>query len=143
MKKDVMIRIKSTQTVDGQKDVIEVLTAGSFYKRNSNYYIMYDETEATGFDGAKTLLRYEPKQNRVTMSRTGENGSQLIIEKGRRHQCNYNTGYGDLTIGVLGSSLKSELTENGGQISFCYSLDINTALTSENAVDIYVAEDEF
>lgn len=140
MKKDVLIKIKGVQNTDGDRDVVEVLTTGSFYRRENNYYIIYDESEATGFNGAKTVLRYEPTAKRVTMSRTGSVQSRLVIEKGRRHQCNYDTGYGSMMIGVLGNSLQSDLSDIGGSISFGYSLDINTALTSENTVDILVAE---
>ncbi|MEG0540707.1 MAG: DUF1934 domain-containing protein [Angelakisella sp.] len=141
MKKDVLIKIKGTQVADGDKDVVELLTTGSFCRRNKSYYIIYDESEATGFQGAKTILRYEPAECRVTMSRTGSTNSRLVIEQGRRHQCSYDTGYGSLMVGVLGSSLKSDLSDEGGSISFKYSLDINTALTSENTVDILVAEE--
>ncbi|MEG1686782.1 MAG: DUF1934 domain-containing protein [Angelakisella sp.] len=139
MKKDVMIRIKGVQTVDGDRDVVELLTTGSFVRREKDYFIIYDESEATGFDGAKTVLRFEPEQRRVTMSRTGTSRSRLVIEKGRRHQCSYATDYGSMTIGVLGSAIKSDLSDEGGSISFGYSLDINTALTSENTVDILIA----
>lgn len=141
MKKDVLIKIKGTQMADGDRDVVEVLTTGSFCRRDKSYFIIYDESEATGFVGAKTVLKYDPEQSRVTMSRTGSVSSRLVIEKGRRHQCNYDTGYGSMTIGVSGHSLISDLSDVGGSISFGYSLDLNTALTSENTVDILVAEE--
>ena len=73
------------------------------------------------------------------MSRHGSVESQLIVEKGRRHQCNYETGYGSMTIGVSGDEIRSTLTDEGGNIFFRYSLDLNTALTSENQVDIIVS----
>lgn len=141
MKKDVMIKIKGVQIFDGDRDVVEVMTTGSFYRRDQSFYIIYDESEATGFQGAKTILRYEAAASRVTMSRTGTHNSRLIIEKGRRHQCSYDTGEGFMTIGVLGSTLKSTLGDEGGNIFFGYSLDINAALTSENTVDIQVNAD--
>lgn len=141
MKKDVLIKIKGTQIADGDRDVVEVLTTGSFYRRDNNYFIIYDESEATGFNGAKTVLKVDADNGRVTMSRTGAVKSRLVIEKGKRHQCSYDTGYGSLTVGVLGSALRSSLSDVGGSISFGYSLDINTALTSENRVDILVAEE--
>ncbi|MEG2074271.1 MAG: DUF1934 domain-containing protein [Angelakisella sp.] len=142
MKKDVLIKIKGTQIAAGDKDVVELLTTGSFCRRDKSYYITYDESEATGFNGARTELRYEPAESRVTMSRSGTTNSRLVIEQGRRHQCSYDTGYGNLMVGVLGNSLKSDLSDEGGSISFGYSLDINTALTSENTVDILIAEEE-
>lgn len=139
MKKDVMITIKGIQRSDGDKDVVELFTMGRFYRKNGSYYISYDESEATGFEGAKTTLKVE-QDNRVTMFRSGSMRSQLIIERGVRHQCNYDTGYGSFTIGVLGDKIVSSLTDEGGDIEFQYSLDVNTSLASENEVHINVKQ---
>ncbi len=139
MKKDVLITIKGIQRADGDNDVVELFTMGRFYRRNGSYYISYDESEATGYEGSKTTLRVDENQ-RVTMSRSGSLRSQLIIERGVRHQCNYDTGHGSFTIGVLGDSIVSSLTDQGGDIEFKYSLDVNASLTSENEVYINVKE---
>ena len=53
MKKDVLITIKGTQKVGGESDVIEMMTTGRFYRKNKLYYISYEETEATGYEGCK------------------------------------------------------------------------------------------
>lgn len=91
MKKDVIITIKGTQFADDEQDSVELTTVGLLYRRGNAYYICYNESEATGFDGAKTTLKVEGDR-RVTMRRTGDNmRSQLIIEKGQRHQCFYDT----------------------------------------------------
>ena len=139
MKKDVMITIKGIQRSDGENDVVELFTMGRFYRKNGSYYISYDESEATGFEGAKTTLKVE-QNDRVTMFRSGSMRSQLIIERGVRHQCNYDTGYGSITIGVLGDKIESSLTDEGGDIAFQYSLDVNTSLASENEVYINVKQ---
>ena len=139
MKKDVLIKITGIQKADGDSDRVELLTTGSYYKKNDSYFILYDESEATGFDGSHTILKYDEAQRRVTMTRSGATRSQLIIEEGRRHQCNYDTGYGSLIIGVSCDRLTSHLTEEGGEIAFGYSLDINAALTSVNQVHVQVA----
>ncbi len=139
MKKDVMITIRGIQRSDGDNDVVELFTTGRFYRKNGSYYISYDESEATGYEGAKTTLRVE-QDNRVTMSRSGSMRSQLIIERGVRHQCNYDTGYGNFTIGVSGDKIVSSLTDEGGNIEFKYSLDVNASLASENEVYINVKE---
>lgn len=137
VKKDVLIKIRGVYIVDGSRDVVELMTMGRFYRKNGNYYISYDESEATGFKDTKTTLKVE-RDDRVTMLRSGAARSQLIIERGVRHQCLYGTGAGDLTIGVSGDEIISNLTEDGGELEFKYSLDINTSLTSENEVYISV-----
>ena len=42
MKKDVMIFIKGTQEVDGEKDTIELATKGRYYKRRDVLYLSYE-----------------------------------------------------------------------------------------------------
>ncbi len=138
MKKDVLISIKGIQTQDGEEDVVELLTTGSFYRRGENYYIAYDESEATGFEGARTTVKLEEQDARVTMKRSGSISSQLIIESGIRHQCNYDTGYGNIIIGVLGDHIRTTLTDEGGKLEFGYSLDVNASLASEHTVAIEV-----
>ena len=64
--------------------------------------------------------------------------SQLIVEHGKRHQCTYDPGCGTVILGVNGSRIEAELDEQGGTLEFHYSLDVNTALVSENAVYVTV-----
>lgn len=135
MKKDVVITIKGVQTVDGEKDTVELTTLGNFYRKNETYYLTYLESEATGFAGQRTTLKLEDNR-RVTMIRHGGGESSLIVEKGVRHQCQYDTGYGSLLIGVNGDDIQNEITDDGGSFLFKYTLDINTALASTN--EIYV-----
>ena len=138
MKQDALIKITGVQFGGGEKDVTELTTMGSFHKKNGSYYICYDESDATGFSGSHTVLRYEERDRRITLTRTGSVNSQLIMELGKRCQCSYDTGIGLLTVGVSCSSVKSTLGTDGGKIDFDYSLDINPALTSENRVSVSV-----
>jgi len=136
LKKDAMISIKGIYNTDGSPDTIELLTCGRFYRRNNSYWLSYEESETTGFEGYKTTLHIEP--DKVTMRRSGLSESQLIVQKGTRHQCLYDTGFGSITVGVNGRTVNSTLDDNGGTVDFSYSMDINTALTSENRVIIKV-----
>lgn len=139
MKKDVFITVQGFQTVEGEQDQVELMTTGRFYRKDGLYYLTYEETEATGFAGCRTTLKVGPGR-KVTMTRFGANRSQLIVEDGVRHQCSYDTGYGSITIGVMGSHFASQLTDQGGSLEFGYSLDIDTCVASENRVCIQVQE---
>lgn len=131
-----MISIKGIQRIDGEQEVVELFTCGRFYRRNNSYWLSYQESETTGFEGHRTTLHIEP--NRVTMQRSGPTSSQLIVEGGCRHQCFYDTGYGALTVGINGREIRSTLTDEGGELDFSYAMDINTALASEHRVMIKV-----
>jgi len=136
-KKDALITIKSVHIVDEDKDVSEIVTVGKFYKHNGEYVISYEESEATGFDGTLTTVSVQGAE-KVEMNRRGSTNSQLIVQKGARHQCQYDTGFGNVTIGVLGDTIENSLTDDGGELAFRYSIDINTSLTSINIIYISV-----
>lgn len=137
-KKDVLIKIKGTYIIDNDSDVTEITTIGNFYKKQDHYYISYQESEATGFKDTKTTM--EISNSMVTLTRKGAINTQLIIQNGMRHQCSYDTGYGDILMGISGESMDSSLTDAGGAISFRYALDVNSALASINIVEIQVSE---
>ena len=139
IKKNVVITIKGTSTVNGESDTIELVTQGSYYYKNGSYYLRYEETEATGFEGSQTTLKVcGPRK--VMLMRRGARRADMIIEPGVRHHCNYDMGYGELMIGVSGSRVESNLDEHGGELTFSYAIDVNTSLASENQVDILVKE---
>ena len=140
MKKDVLISIKGVYAaVEEEADVVELFTTGEYYEQDGNYYISYDETEATGFEGSRTIVKVE-KEDKVTVERSGQAVTQLIVQRGVRHQCRYDVGYGDMIIGVNGGSICSTLNADGGKISFKYSLDVNSLLASENEMYIHIQE---
>ncbi len=137
MKKDVFITIKGIQKVDHEKDTTELFTQGNFYKKNNSYYITYDESEATGFQGSTTTLKVEGN-DKVTLIRSGNIRSHLIAQNGERNVGHYGTSEGNLSVGVYTKQINSELDENGGDLFFSYSLDINSNLISENEVYINI-----
>lgn len=139
MKKEVLIKIKGTQIINDEADSVEIFTVGNFYKKNGNYYISYEESEENGYAGIRTTLKVE-NNDKVTMLRSGAGKSQLIIENGIRHMCHYDTGFGSMMIGISGNNILSRLNDNGGDVIFKYSMDINSLLASENEVYVNVEE---
>ena len=138
MKKDVKISIRGRQTVDGESEVVEVFTDGTFHEKNGTYYVVYESEEDTGFKGTTTTVKIQ--KNKVVMLRSAPAESQLIIEKGKRHLCSYNTGYGNVMIGINGSKIDFDLNERGGKVRFKYTIDVNSALLSTHEVNIFVEE---
>lgn len=139
MKKDVLISIRGIYGSEDEQDVIELFTTGQYYKRGGCFYISYEESELTGFEGSKTTLKVE-EERMVTLRRSGKTSTQLIVEQGVRHQCHYDTGFGDMLVGVQGNRIKSSLTDAGGNLEIRYSLDINTMYSSENEMYIHIKE---
>lgn len=134
-----MISIVGEQSLDGETDKIEVLTSGNFMRKRDHFYIGYKEySEDDPSDYYDNLIKVE--ENMVTINRKGQNQTRLMLEKGRRHQCIYQTIAGDFTIGVFTKTLNNNLTEKGGTLEVSYTLDFDTNLVSENRFFIKVEE---
>lgn len=141
MKKDVMIYIKGNQDIDGEKDTVEFFTKGRYYKNNNARFLSYEEIDEETSKVTKTLLKIEDDKC-VTMTRSGGQKSQLVIEKGMRHQCLYDNGFSDWVMGIQGREIKNGLEDNGGTLDFSYFMDINAMLESEHEINIVVKECE-
>lgn len=135
MKKDVSITIKSIIDSPEGKDEIELYTKGSYYIKNGCFYISYSESQTTGFDGYRTTLKVEGG-DKVTMLRSGDSKSELVIERDKRHLCHYGLPEGDLFLGVSAEKIENKLGESGGDLRFAYSLDVNSAIL--NTMDVYI-----
>ncbi len=139
---DYIISIDGKQTVDDNSDKLSLMTHGSFTKKDGKFYIGYSESETTGFAGHYTTLEVED-QNKVTLQRIGKIGSELVIEKGKKHLCHYFTDYGEMLVGIRGQLIENSLSDNGGSLKLRYNLDINANEISVNELNITVTERKF
>ena len=137
MKDDYLITIHGTMEQNGGSDSVQLMTRGSFVKRGGSFFITYKETQTTGYDGCVTTVKVEGS-DKVSMMRFGPVPSQLVIERGKRHVCHYETGQGALSLGVAADEIHSRLSEKGGRVRFSYMLDVDDASVSRNIVDITV-----
>lgn len=130
------IKMIINQTAEGQTDRSELFTKGEYRHHGGAYYIDYDESEATGFEGSHVQLKVDG--DIVTMTRTGKAFSSLVFEQGERHFCHYGTEYGDCMIGITTTKLRHVMADNGGEIEIRYSLDVNGGLMLINDLKINV-----
>jgi uncharacterized beta-barrel protein YwiB (DUF1934 family) len=140
MIKDVIIDIKTKQTVDGDTDLIEFTTDGRFGFKEGSYFISYEESKLLEVEGeVKTTVFIKP-DNSIVLQRKGSYNSKMVIEKGIRNNCFYTTPMGELTLGVFGEKVKTDLSDNGGTVCMNYSIDTNMRLLSQNQVKISIKE---
>ena len=137
-KDNYIITIDNTQYNENGKDHFTLSTVGDYTKDGETRIIRYRDSAATGFEGSETTLHVTPGM--VTMIRTGEYASSLILEKGRRHTCHYGTPVGDLPLGINTTKLENGLTDSGGTLDFSYSLDLNANLFAATELKITVRE---
>ena len=123
------------------RDHIELMTRGSFTKKNGSYYISYKETQTIGFEGCTTTIKIAEDGSRVALLRFGKVNTQLVIQRGYRNICYYETEVGPITLGVTGDGIACDLSEPaGGTAKFSYLLDADdpTALINRTTLEIQV-----
>lgn len=139
MNERYIITVVGKQTVDGESDQIEVITAGDMVITEDKITITYpefsDDTPAKQTDTTVTL-----ENGVLCIDRQGEMSSHLILEQGVRHECLYQTPMGQMFIGIFTDSIKAELDEHGGEITAAYQLDFNRTAVSYNEFYISVKE---
>ena len=122
------------------RDHIELMTRGSFTKKNGSYYISYKETQTIGFEGCTTTIKIAEDGSRVALLRFGKVNTQLVIQRDYRNICYYETEVGPITLGVTGDGIECSLTETGGTARFSYLLDADDPISiiNRNTLEISV-----
>lgn len=131
-----LITIIGHQKFDDDKDQVEMKTVGTFEHDEDNYIIRYNEKLENSTAPLRTKLNIAKDESKVEMIKSGAYSSCLIIEKSKRHLCNYGTEYGDMLMGIFGREVETEFNETEGTFKFSYDIDINGAISSQNDVII-------
>ncbi len=130
----IVLDVIGTQRLGREKDKIEMTTVAQLEQTDDCYIVNYKEEQEPPASPMHVCVKINKDERRVEMSRTGEYGSILIIEKSKRNLCHYNTEYGDILMGISGHTIDADFDDEGGQFTFAYDLDINGALASKNEV---------
>lgn len=136
--KNVIIKIKGTQGLGADKDVIELTTEGTLEKSEQGIILRYEEGEMMGERAVHTALT--ASGNSVILERSGDMSSKLVIERNKRNSCFYSIPQGEMVLGIYGKSVQNELTDSGGTLKMEYTIDTNLQPVSENIVEISVKE---
>ncbi|MDE7294823.1 MAG: DUF1934 domain-containing protein [Oscillospiraceae bacterium] len=135
--KKVTITLKSISRAGGLPDAVELITEGTLRSAEMSgqqgWEISYDDSSVTGFPGSVTTVSCFG-ETYASMRRDGNAESNLIMEHSKRHHCVYGTPYGSTTLGIYAKRIINRMTENGGELYFKYTIDVNSALVSENEV---------
>ncbi len=136
---DYQICITGRQVYDGgdlEPGEVTLQTTGTYRERPGAQFIAYKEYDEDDPRVCHTaILKVEPQ--RLTMMRQGSD-TKLILEKGRRHLCLYDTGLGTFSVGVFTSELSSTLSHRGGRLSVKYTLDVDSTLSSANEIEVSI-----
>ena len=99
--------------------------------------IAYEESETTGMEGSDMQLRIA-KDGMISIVRTGTYQTHLVVQKGKKHFCHYETPFGEFAVGVSAKWVRNELTDEGGKLALRYTVDANSTLLSDNEIQIQI-----
>lgn len=141
--KDITLKIIGRQkNKDGEEENMEFITEGKLYERGNATYLIYDESEFSGFPGCKTSLKLVG--NNVKMKRIGESaggGTELVFQEGHRFSGQYHTPFGDVAMEVLTNRVENKLSEEGyGSVEVDYEVSVEGLLEGHNELKIHVME---
>lgn len=140
--KDIMLKITGRQFAEDDEDRMEFVTEGKLYERNGAKYLIYDESEFSGFPGCKTTLKLTG--DCLRMRRIGSSagiGTELVFEKGKRFNSRYHTPYGNLELELLTNDVVNNLSEEGiGNIDIDYQVNLGGIAEGHNKLKIEVTQ---
>ncbi len=136
--KKVLISVKTKQFVDGQPEVIELITEGEYDREKDGYVAYYEESEISGMEGTKTTLKIE--DNVFSIIRNGTTNSNLVFKKGLNHVSLYSTPFGALEVTVKPSKVIIDVDEDGGKVELEYKMEAAGLETIENALELNIKE---
>lgn len=141
-KRPVSIAIRGVYNAveDEEPMEAELVTDGVMYRIGKHWFVRYNETETTGYEGCVTTLKIadDTQDDIVTLTRRGNASSHLIMQQGVRTLGSYNIYGSTMEIGVYTNDMEYQFGEDGGTFHLHYTLDMNTNLLSENELTIEV-----
>ncbi len=139
MKEKWIMKLKSVQYAeDDTSETLLDTEANYFIDEYGDRVIAYEETEATGLEGSVTEIHVAPDET-VSLIRTGFFQTHLIMKVGKKFFCNYETPFGEFTVGVSARQIQNHLTDEGGSLDLHYFADANSTLLSEDRVHIEIS----
>ena len=136
--KQIMLKIKGTIKRAGEEaEIIELTTEGKHYRKGGADYLVYEESEISGMEGATTTLKL--KGGKITLSRFGSSRMRMEFEKGKRFTSDYATPSGTFKLEILTGELYYVLDENiKGNILVRYEMSLKGLGRSANELNIEI-----
>ena len=155
MKKNVNLKIKSTQYIENLKpsgeafrreleleDSMEILTEGTMYSRNNATYIAYEEAEALGTEDIRTLFKLEDGSIRIRKYGRDDDdeGMDMTLKPGILNITRYQIPMmSSVNLEVYTNKLENDLDEEGyGTVSVDYRIRFDKFSSRRNILEIEV-----
>ncbi len=141
MTKDVLVKISGLQFAgEEDSDSVEVITSGTYYKKNNKHYVLYDEVMEGSTEVTKNVIKIGTDSMEVT--RKGPANVHMVFEKDKKNVSYYYTPFGNLLIGIDAKSIQVEESELDINVKIRYGLEINYEHVSDCHITVDVKSKE-
>jgi uncharacterized beta-barrel protein YwiB (DUF1934 family) len=138
MNKRVIISVKTVQFVDGQPESVELITQGEYHREGNEFLAEYEESEISGMEGTKTIMKINDDTLRIV--RSGTTTSDLMFKKGLDHISLYNTPFGTLEVVIKPRKVDIDINEEGGNVKLEYKMEAFGLDSIENALELNIRQ---
>ena len=141
MTKDVIVKISGLQFAgEEDHDSIEVITFGTYYKKNNKHYVLYDEVMEGTTEITKNVIKIGTDSMEVT--RKGSASVHMVFEKDKKNVSYYHTPFGNLLIGIDAKTIQIEESDLDINVKVKYGLEINYEHVAECHITVDVKSKE-
>lgn len=137
MKKNVVITVRGLQPTVDAEEAIEVISAGTYMRKEDTHYLSYEEADE---DGHITKNRIKITPEKIEMTKQGGVASKMLFWIGEKQYSCYATPFGELTLGMTTKQITVEEEAAKLLVKLQYGLEINGQFVSECELDIAVRE---
>jgi len=141
MTKDVLVKISGLQFAgEDDSDSVEVITSGTYYKKNNKHYILYDEVMEGTTEVTKNVIKIGEDSMEVT--RKGPATVHMVFEKDKKNISYYYTPYGNLLIGIDTREIRIDENDLDIDVKVQYGLEINYEYMADCHITVDVKSKE-
>ena len=134
-KKKVLISIKGLPVfASSEDDAFELMTDGEYMQENGISTFSYVESALTGNDGQ--LTTFDVEQDRVVLRRGDGLSGDMIFSENQKHHFLYNTEFGSVMLGIDTHSIKTNMSDDGGNLEIRYDIEVDNVSVSQNLFKI-------
>ena len=138
MTEERLLKIKDVSSDGETTDTVEIETTCRYYEADDSYTVEFDEIFAEDMK-SHTVLRVK-NGNTAHLLRQGSINTELIIEKGVRHNCAYCTPYGELMVGITATEFESAKRGNLIRLKMNYTVDFYGEINQTKEMTVVVGK---
>ena len=121
----ILISLDAHANTDGQpEDTMRLITTGQLFEAKDETVIRYEESLDEG--EPQQQISITVRDSVITMSRQGAFFANMVFQKGKRYESQYQTPYGSMDMALYCTkAVHTRTQDGGGEIALQYQLDLS------------------